>query len=397
MAEYSVLSVVLPVAGDASCGAFYEEKRLPVKMPENMLLKLTSPEEMADKLMAYDIVSFDIFDTLVFRPFSEPTDLFYIVGQKLGYMDFKRIRMEAEYRARIRKYDRCGSFEADLSEIWEMLEQMTGLDKTGGMQTEIETELSLCYANPYMRRVYEKLRECGRRIVITSDMYLTEKELDRLLRRCGYDGYEKIFVSCGEQKSKGDGRLFDYVKKYYIQKTQNIQGLQTAQGLQKIQEAGRLHKKHGDLTFAHVGDNRHSDVKMAKKYGFTPFWYPNINRNTLLYRCYDMSPMIGGAYRGLVNNRIYSGLCRDSRNTEYGYVYGGLFVMGYCAFIHRYCGSHGIEKIFFLSRDGEILQKAYDILYPGGGDGICILVKTGGGQAFRGVYEVRLSAENGLS
>lgn len=335
----------------------YEEKRLPLKTPENVLVRHPSPDQLAEKLMAYDIVSFDIFDTLVFRPFSEPTDLFYIVGQKLGYMDFKRIRMEAEYLARGKKFDRCGSFEVDLSEIWERLEEMTGLDSKLGMQAEMETELSLCYANPYMQQVYRKLQECGRRIVLTSDMYLTEMDLDQLLRRCGYDGYEKIFVSCEVQKAKGNGRLFDYVRKYCLQKSQDMQ---ESDGLGQ-----KARKKQSGLTFAHVGDNRRSDFEMAKKHGFTPFLYPNVNQNTLLYRCYDMSPMIGGAYRGLVNNRIYGGLCRYSRNGEYGYIYGGLFVTGYCAFIHRYCRTHGIEKILFLSRDGEILKQTYDILYPG--------------------------------
>lgn len=324
----------------------YEEKRLPLKTPENMLVRHPLPEQLAEKLAVYDVISFDLFDTLIFRPFSEPTDLFYIVGQKFGYMDFKRIRMEAEFFARIRKYERCGSFEVNLLEIWEQLEDMTGLDKKLGIQAEMEAELSLCYANPYMQQVYRKLREAGRRIVIISDMYLSEMELDQLLKSCGYDGYEKIFVSCGEQKSKGNGKIFDHVRNMY-QKDQN--------------DRNDRHK----LTFAHVGDNRRSDGEMAKKHGFTPFLYSNVNRNTLLYRCYDMSPIIGGAYRGLVNNRIYSGLCRYSRNGEYGYIYGGLFVTGYCAFIHRYCRAHGIERILFLSRDGEILKKAYDILYPG--------------------------------
>ncbi len=335
----------------------YEEKRLPLKTPENVLVRHPSPDQLAEKLKAYDIVSFDIFDTLVFRPFSEPTDLFYIVGQKLGYMDFKRIRMEAEYLARGKKFDRCGSFEVNLSEIWEQLEEMTGLDSKLGMQAEMETELSLCYANPYMQQVYRKLRESGQRIVLTSDMYLTEEGLEQLLKRCGYDGYEKIFVSCEVQKAKGNGRLFDYVRKYCLQKSQDMQ---ETDGLGQ-----QARKKQSGLTFAHVGDNRRSDFEMAKKHGFTPFLYPNVNRNTLLYRCYDMSPMIGGAYRGLVNNRIYGGLCRYSRNGEYGYIYGGLFVTGYCAFIHSYCREHGIEKILFLSRDGEILKQAYDILYPG--------------------------------
>lgn len=320
--------------------AIYEEKRLPVNESESALDRRESPESLAEKLSRFDVISFDIFDTLVFRPFSEPTDLFFIVGQKLGYMDFKRIRMEAEHQARRNKFKRCTSFEVTIQEIWAQLERMTGIDAVYGMKLEVETELALCYANPYMEKVFHLLQEAGKRIVITSDMYLTPDILEQLLDKCGYTGYEKIFVSCEEQKAKGDGKLFDRVRQVCSAESK------------------------GRLNFAHVGDNPGSDVRMANKHGFKAFAYPNVNRNTLLYRTYDLSPIIGGAYRGIVNNRIYCGTTVYNRNQEYGYIYGGLFVLGYCCFIHEYCKRHGNDKVLFVARDGEILQRAYTILFP---------------------------------
>lgn len=83
-----------------------------------------------------------------------------------------------------------------------------------------------------------------------------------------------------------------------------------------------------------------------------------------MFRPYDMSPMIGGAYRGIVNNNMYNGLKSYSPEYEYGYIYGGLFVLGYCNFIHDYCQKNSIDKVLFLSRDGDILKQVYDNLYP---------------------------------
>ena len=40
-------------------------------------------------------------------------------------------------------------------------------------------------------------------------------------------------------------------------------------------------------------------------------------------------------------------------------------VLGYCSFIHDYCSKNDIDKILFLSRDGDILKKVYDQMYPG--------------------------------
>lgn len=35
-------------------------------------------------------------------------------------------------------------------------------------------EMEFCYANPFMQQVFTQLREHGKRLVITSDMYLSK-------------------------------------------------------------------------------------------------------------------------------------------------------------------------------------------------------------------------------
>ena len=152
----------------------------------------------------------------------------------------------------------------------------------------------------------------------------------------GYSGLEKLYVSCEYRKNKGTGELFRMVRGEFPPETRLI----------------------------HVGDNEQSDVKMAEKCGFAVLYYPNVNRQSQAFRPYDMSPVVGGAYRGIVNNRLYQGDRICSPEYEYGFIYGGLFVLGYCRFIHEYCHSHGVEKLLFLSRDGDILKEAYDRLYP---------------------------------
>lgn len=318
----------------------YETKRLRTDKPESASCPLGTPAQFVEKLRKYDVISFDIFDTLIFRPFSAPTDLFYIMGQKLGYMDFKRIRIEAEHKARITQFKKCKSYEVTLEDIWKVLSESTGIDLEKGMELEIDTELKLCYANPYMLQVFKSLIEMGKHIVITSDMYLPKAALEEMLMKNGFNDFDELYVSCEYDLSKAKGQLFDYVKK-------------------------QCTDKYGkDITFAHIGDNDVSDVKNATVHGFVPYQYPNVNKNTILYRAFDMSPIVGGAYRGIVNNRIYGGLDTMNLNQEYGYIYGGLFILGYCKYIHDYVKRNGIEKVLFLSRDGEIVKRVYDKLYP---------------------------------
>ncbi len=318
----------------------FEEKKLLTDKPESTLCPLGSPEELAASLSKYDVISFDIFDTLIFRPFSAPTDLFYFLGQKFDYLDFKRIRIEAEHKARVAEYKKSKSYEVTLDDIWSKLSAMTGIDKAEGMAAEMEAELSFCYANPYMRSVFDTLIAKGKHVVITTDMYLPKSMLKEMLSKNGIEGYDELYLSCEERFSKAKGELFELVK-------------------------SECQKRYGKgISFAHVGDNETSDFNNANAHGFKAFHYPNVDKNTLLYRTFDMSPIIGGAYRGIVNNRLYGGLDKMNMNQEYGFIYGGLFVLGYCNYIHSYVKSQNIDKVLFLARDGEIVKRIYDNLYP---------------------------------
>lgn len=317
----------------------YEEKRLP-KLPESGLYqhskKKLTVEGYADRMAQYDVISFDLFDTLILRPFSEPADLFYFLGGRLGLMDIRRIRMEQEALARRECFEKQGHYEVTFADIWRRMERETGVSAEKGMLLEQELEMKFCYANPFMLKVFETLRAKGKKIICISDMYLPQAFLMELLIKNGYTGIEKLYVSCEYGKSKESGKLYRMIREEFPSETKLI----------------------------HVGDNEQSDVKMAGKYGFSALYYPNVNKQSLSFRPYDMSPVIGGAYRGIVNNRLYQGGIAYSREYEYGFIYGGLFVLGYCQFIHEYCHGHGVDKLLFLSRDGDILKEVYDKLYP---------------------------------
>lgn len=317
----------------------YESRRLNIKMSESEAYLKANPNlsvaAYVDKLKKYDVISFDVFDTLIFRPFSVPTDLFFQVSESFDIMDFKNIRTWAEWNAREKCRKQNGHVEIGLKEIWENLEKETGLSAEEGMKIERETEQKLCYANPFMLEIWKCIQSMNKKLIIVSDMYLPEDCIAKILGNAGFTGIEKIYVSNTYHKSKADGSLYHEVIKDY-----------------------------NGLSIAHVGDNPHSDEKMAKNCGIATLPYPNINKNVLLYRPMDMSAIVGSAYRAIVSSHLYNGLHSYGMEYEYGFIYGGLFVVGYCNFIHEYYNHHGLDKLLFLSRDGDILKQVYDFLYP---------------------------------
>lgn len=292
-----------------------------------------APQVLAVRLAEYDVISFDVFDTLLFRPFQEPESVFYLIGEKLGCPDFHALRS----RAALEAHAGSGKEEVTLAEIYAWLERYAGIDAQEGMRVEMETELELCYPNPYMQQVIDCLVQGGETWIAVSDMYLPPEVIRGMLEKCGYKGIKQLYVSGAYGVSKRSGKLYRVVR----------------------EEVGR------DKRMIHIGDHPVSDVKMAKKAGMDALYYPNVHAAGRRQRPTAMSPIVGSAYAGIVNAHLHNGIRKYTPAYEYGYTCGGLFVLGYCRFIHEYARVHAIDKVLFLSRDGETLKAVYDAMYPG--------------------------------
>lgn len=309
-----------------------------MKGAESEAYQRPTAHHFAQDLMQYDIVSFDIFDTLLLRPFSKPSDLFMIVGKRLNRCGFTKtfsqIRIDSEREARNILEKEEGYRECNIYEIYAQVAPKIGISISDGVETEYQCELDYCYANPYMLEVFQILKAMGKRIIIVSDMYFPNDKIAKLLHKCGYDGYEKLYISCDYRCNKFKGNLYKEVLKDYK-----------------------------GLNIVHIGDNRHSDIEMADKLGLTTRYYKNVHEIGKHYRSKKITELIGSAYSGMVNTKLHNGLYRYPFFYEYGYVYGGLYVFGFCNWIHTKATAEGIDKIFFLSRDGDIYKKVFDTLF----------------------------------
>ncbi len=301
---------------------------------ESLVSNRKNAEALAKQLLVYDYISFDVFDTLIFRPFARPTDLFMIVGEKLKIVGFVKIRIEAEQQARKENELYNGNREVTLEEIYIKIQERTNIPVEKGIAAELETEWELCYANPYMKRVYDLLTEHQKHIIATSDMYLSGKQIDAMLKKCGYK-VEAVIVSCEHNASKSVGSLYDYLKLNY-----------------------------NSDSIVHIGDNYCADIKRADESGITSVYYKNVNEVGNPYRAEGMSALIGSAYWGIVNAHLHNGVKKYSVYYEFGYIYAGFYILGYCNFIKRYVEENQIEKVLFLARDGEIYQRVFHMLYP---------------------------------
>ncbi|MCL2864668.1 MAG: HAD-IA family hydrolase [Lachnospiraceae bacterium] len=304
---------------------------------ESIQNKREPVEHLVQKLTQYDVVSFDVFDTLLFRPVDTPSDLFYFMGEELGYLNFTEMRIEIERKARELKYKEKGHREVSLEDIWQLMEEEAGLTQAEGCAVEFAVEEKYCFANLYMLEVLQCLKKKNKRMIAISDMYFSKAQVTALLEKAGFGGFfETVFVSSEYGISKSDGQLYEHVKR-------------------SIGE---------NLSYIQVGDNEYADYQQAKKHGFCAYYYPNVNDLGLPYRPIDMSTITGSVYRGVINSYIHNGRAQFSKAYELGFIYGGLFVLGYARWIHTYVRNNNIDQILFLARDGEIIKQVYDVLYP---------------------------------
>ncbi len=211
----------------------------------------TERKELFDKVNKAKVVSFDLFDTLLFRKTTEPEQIFDIVGSYFGIPAFRKLRINTQNDASRRVTEKYGYPHPDMDEIYEEFslgEKTTEshIDWDAVKAYEIQVESEALFANKEMLDVYNEIRQMGKRVIITTDMYLKAETLDVFLKKNGFEGYGYIYCSADERKAKFNRELFEEVAK-------------------------REGCGFGEIL--HIGDNETADVAIPADLGIATFLY----------------------------------------------------------------------------------------------------------------------------
>lgn len=239
------------------------------------------------------MISFDVFDTALFREVYLPTDIFILIEKEVGN-DFLKKRLEAEGKA-VQRNKFYG-----LDAIYKFLPEF---DKN----VEIQMELNNCKANPEILKIYDP-NNC----VFISDMYLPSSVIAQMLERCGYKD-PKVFVSWEWKACKGDGALFKKVQKLLDKKIEK-----------------------------HYGDNYEADIEGAKKAGI-----PEVEFNPALHNIKKPIPAVKDPR---LRKYMAEVICSNEISaSEKAAIMVVPLVVGFTKWVlnQRKEG----QKIFFLSRD----------------------------------------------
>ncbi len=165
-------------------------------------------EKIWHRIKDYEVISFDIFDTLVKRTVGEPEAVFLLMEQREQLPNFCQCRIEAEKVAR----KQTATGEVTLSEIYEAMHWLDADERERLKNLEKQLEIEVAVANEILFSLYQRCISEGKRIIIITDMYLDRETITQILGTNGITGYERLYISqeLGQSKNKGD--LFAHVK-----------------------------------------------------------------------------------------------------------------------------------------------------------------------------------------
>lgn len=305
-----------------------------------------------------EVVSFDIFDTLLTRNVVEPKDVFILAREMFNQSssficmeDFLHERQNAEKNARLLYMDKV---EISLADIYKCLGNLYGYTEEYCNELkkyELLAEEKILREDPSVTEIYQYAIQSKKTIAVVSDMYLPKEYVNKLLKKFGIK-YDYLILSSEDQVAKFSGSA-------YV----------------------RLIDICGNKKIVHIGDNLGSDVSWPEKFGIqTIHVHRNVERAS--YEKDDKLRAIYGGnrfrytqdtdYISIPNAQfnIISGIAINyaiqptvTVDQAFGYAIFGPMLLGFVQWLHTLALQNNNDHIYFLARDGAIMRNAYELYY----------------------------------
>jgi len=284
------------------------------------------------KIDCADVVSFDVFDTLLMRRVLYPRDIFVLLEKEFG-KEFSKMRINVEmelYR------------EGKNPTLYEIYARIPGSSPA----SEIALEAEYLIQRKSMVSMFQYARSAGKEVYLVSDMYLPNDLIYQFFYGLGIDIEKKnILVSCDYGVSKSTG-LFDV-----------------------------LREKVGTKRILHIGDSLEADIESAKKYNIEDTFHIK-NALEMLEDGYASDIL---RYDTTLPNRMMIGSFVSEQlndpflfnQTKGKFLLNGAYEMGYsliAPLVYCFFGwlvskaqELQLDCVLLSARDGFILSKIHDM------------------------------------
>lgn len=298
--------------------------------------------ELVEMIQKYDIVSFDIFDTLIMRKIYLPMDIFLIIEKKIQAEFGKRILFVQARKKAASLLD-----NGTIDEIYIEIQKAEGWDdklREAAKRYEIEIEKQFLIPRKDIVRLYNEIK-VKKEVFFISDMYFTSDILAVMLHQCGISiSKDHIIVSCDYKKSKEDGALWRYYSDNIVRGKKAL----------------------------HIGDNENSDGESIKQYGIDSYIVWSADKILEESSIGDITSYINTPYSSILMAMFCSKLFNSpfALQKTYGKLYFtdekelGYYLLGsmmhiFCDWLLKEIKANQIMKCAFFAREGYLLTKIF--------------------------------------
>ncbi|MFC5735398.1 HAD family hydrolase [Cytobacillus gottheilii] len=292
----------------------------------------------------YEVISIDIFDTLLFRTVKKPNDVFHLVGLEalekgllrkgITPLQFKHLREMAQRKVKSEKLKT--NHEYTIDDVYRTFHSNI-CDLNEVKAIEIEKEKECTYINHSIYSFLRYLKQQRKKIVLLSDMYLNKNQIQSILEFHNFDFtlIDEIIVSCDMNFSKATGTLYEYLlTKYEVRPSKVL----------------------------HIGDNFISDYKNALIKGINSIYY-DINaiehNNGLAFENIYLQNNLPEleSFRKLVGNLTCNLSKKDKFYFNLGSTIIGPFLTIFIEWVMDVLEEEDIESIYPIMSEGKFFQK----------------------------------------
>lgn len=289
-------------------------------------------EMLKTEIDKHDVISFDIFDTLVTRKIIEPAYMWRILGRLASNKEnflMDRVKYGLELGA-------C----AKLSEIYEKFCYKYEVND----KTEQSFDLNKLVPRQDILEAFQYAVSQKKDVNLISDIYYDTKIIKKILNNVGVKGYKKILLSNELKKSKADKSLWEH----YSNITSGKKAL-------------------------HIGDNIKDDIQNAQEYEINTFHiltpYEILKNSTLKNILPKICSLDEALIMGNIISKIFNSPFSLSKSKgqpvfdnleDIGYVFFAPILFTYITWIIQENIKNKTDKIFFVARDGYFLEKLYN-------------------------------------
>ena len=310
--------------------------------------------------MEKKVITFDIWDTILKRT-CHPEEIKVHTLRYYYYKEYFKIKEEYRneltlYRLRdsieVEEYEKARERgvdgECNFREVLATLIERTHLGtetekeilKQELPEYEINREIEKTYINPLITDIFNKYDKNTKYCI--SDFYMPKEDLIKILNAHGLDKkFKEIYVSADIMKTKRDeGHLFEYFSEKENIKYENM---------------------------IHVGDNQHSDIDMAKRYGIETIKIPNPKKYNFDINNLGNIDLKLDNIKKDTNTENLAKLTRENLKEYKKSLYNQGIEFSAIAYYYIYdiiidAVLKGYDKIYYQTREGETFIKFHEII-----------------------------------